>query len=437
MGNFDIGWKYALRRVTYSVALPAVLLASTAQASSIEQDFLFGANQHLGMGVAHGYKPEETLSMVKGMGFNAYREDVSWRVSDAVDYAGVAVQNDRLYAALTQEQSQPVLVMGSGPPLIERGLPVTEEDRVLFARHAGQVATLLRAAHPIYEIWNEWNLGSWNINRVHGKPEDYVALTRGATPEIKNADPQATVLVGAVGDDAHWAWTKAAVKAGLLQTGDALSVHIYNHCQPKATRNAEDMLWRLNDLHQAVLQDAKGGETNIYLTEFGWPTVDDKCGGVPESDVADNFARLLVGATAIPWLKGIWIYELKDEGTNDPDREMHFGIFQNDNREKPAACEIRETWTFIRKFQRPKETHPTKDLAAYIFSDGGPVRHLIAWASPSSPSDRSITLPQGARTMIPCGESETVRETSHEYALKTKPILVEIDEKDLQKVVYR
>jgi len=79
----------------------------------------------------------------------------------------------------------------------------------------------------------------------------------------------------------------------------------------------------------------KGPTTPIYVTELGWPTY-DKGDGVTSEVQAKFMARSIILLADDPQIKGVWIYELRDGGTDPNDKECHFGLLKNDGTPKPA-----------------------------------------------------------------------------------------------------
>jgi len=117
--------------------------------------------------------------------------------------------------------------------------------------------------------------------------------------------------------------------------------------QPIASTSAE-IIDRLTAFHRLVGQASGNPDFPIYITETGWTTASNKC-GVSEQAQADNTAQLILWAsTATRWLKGMWLYELKDSGKNPSELEDNFGLYRFDNSPKPVACAAQGAWAFVR-----------------------------------------------------------------------------------------
>ncbi|MFL5239918.1 MAG: hypothetical protein ACJ8EL_20450, partial [Rhizomicrobium sp.] len=223
--------------------------------------------------------------------------------------------------------------------------PTTDEARRRFADYAAAAAQSVASQQPIFELWNEWNLAG--KKQVEFSADNYLALAQATRPAVKRAAPDAPFVVGAIGDDPGWSWTKKMLQTGILRYADGASIHLYNFCMAPAKRSSAEIIDRLTTFHRLVGQASGNPDFPIYLTETGWTTAADKC-GVSEQVQADNTAQLiLLASTAARWLKGMWIYELKNSGRNPSELEDNFGLYGFDNSAKPVACAVRGVWAFI------------------------------------------------------------------------------------------
>lgn len=127
-----------------------------------------------------------------------------------------------------------------------------------------------------YEIWNEPNYIQFS-NPIN--PEAYAALLQAVYPVIKNLDPTATVVAGAVGATQTSAFTMDPVQfvqrmlaAGAGNYFDALSVHPYGEetaysgscptCPPTVLTPREQV---------ETIMDLLNGK-KVWVTEYGLPT---------------------------------------------------------------------------------------------------------------------------------------------------------------------
>ncbi len=289
--------------------------------------FELGVGTHFGQGRGD---PASTFEWMKSAEMRSFRDEIYW---DSVEHqTGVFEPNEnarkslQAYSDAKSAGINPVLILSYGNQLYDGGSqPYTAEGRAAFAAYAGWLVTQLKGKVVNFEIWNEWNSGFGTNPKVSfGNPVNYVKLARTSYNAIKSANPAAKVIVGALADDLNgWPWLTAAIKAGLLESADGVSVHLYNHSMPPSQAGASEVVNRLRTL-QTLLRASNGGKpVPIYVTETGWPTHVGS-GGVSEKVAAEQDARLLLEAQTVEDLAGIWWYDFADDGNKPYDREHRF-----------------------------------------------------------------------------------------------------------------
>ncbi|QIO98892.2 cellulase family glycosylhydrolase [Bradyrhizobium symbiodeficiens] len=315
--------------------------ACAQHAQPLDARFLLGVGTHQGLGgpvSARGYVPAENVAQIKQLGFNAFRDDFPWSDFEVGGRRmGFTPRLGRLEAQVKSGVARPLLILAFGHHLVPNSSPpTTDEARQRFADYAAAAAQSVVAQHPLFELWNEWNLASKKDAAF--SPENYLALAQVARPAVKRVAPNAPFLVGALGDDPGWTWTEKMLRTGILQHADGASIHLYNFCMGPSKRTSAEIIERLTAFHRLVAQASGNPDFPIYVTETGWTTASNKC-GVSEQAQADNTAQLILWAsTATRWLKGMWLYELKDSGKNPSELEDNFGLYRFDNSPKPVAC---------------------------------------------------------------------------------------------------
>ncbi|TCU78240.1 hypothetical protein EDE08_10119 [Bradyrhizobium sp. R2.2-H] len=325
--------------------------ACAQHAQPLDARFLLGVGTHQGLGgpvSARGYVPAENVAQIKQLGLNSFRDDFPWSdFETAGRRMGFTSRLGRLEAQVKSGVARPLLILAFGHHLVPNSSPpTTDEARQRFADYAAAAAQSVVAQHPLFELWNEWNMAAKKDAAF--SPENYLALAEAARPAVKRVAPNAPFLVGALGDDPGWTWTEKMLRTGILQYADGASIHLYNFCMGPSKRTSAEIIDRLTAFHRLVSQASGNADFPIYVTETGWTTATNKC-GVSEQAQADNTAQLILwAATAGRWLKGIWLYELKDSGRNPSELEDNFGLYRFDNSPKPVACAAQGAWAFIR-----------------------------------------------------------------------------------------
>ncbi|WP_298241335.1 cellulase family glycosylhydrolase [uncultured Bradyrhizobium sp.] len=389
--------------------ITSIALAVPACAQPLDARFLLGVGTHQGLGgpvSARGYVPAENVAQIKQLGLNAFRDDFPWSDFEVGGRRmGFTPRLGRLETQVKSGVARPLLILAFGHHLVPNSSPpTTDEARQRFADYAAAAAQSVVAQHPLFELWNEWNLASKKDAAF--SPENYLALAQAARPAVKRVAPNAPFLVGALGDDPGWTWTEKMLRTGILQYADGASIHLYNFCMGPSKRTSAEIIDRLTAFHRLVGQASGNPDYPIYVTETGWTTASNKC-GVNEQAQADNTAQLILWAsTATRWLKGMWLYELKDSGKNPSELEDNFGLYRFDNSPKPVACAAQGAWAFIRSSLSAER----RELASGVVSINATTASGSRLAVWSETPDRRYEIrlkgdQQGASFAMPCDQA--------------------------------
>ena len=298
-------------------------------------DFTLGLNSHRISG--------RDQPLLEDLGVGAPRLDLVWsevgRTDGSVD-TGSPVFQSILNAPKIIDR--PLIIMCYGHPTVGGGgRVVSASGRLGFQRYALNSIQTLQSRTRLLEIWNEWDvvgMGGAPKEEGHGRVEDYVTLLKETYPVIKKAYPSAVVLGGAVagiGDRENY--LPRALNLGLLDSLDGLVIHPYIYGAPDRSERLPEkgLSLRMKKVKGWLSKYPKGTTVPIYVTELGWPTYNEGDGVSP--DVQAMFmARSILLLANVPQVKGVWIYELRDGGTDPNDKECHFGLIERDGTPKPA-----------------------------------------------------------------------------------------------------
>jgi hypothetical protein len=351
-----------LRGIPFTTAALLLLFTTATAIEARSEEKYYGSGTHTGLGEQLGYEPTRTAEQLKNLRLNSFRDDVMWyRYSPQGAETPLGKGLQRLHTLLEARIGTPLLILNGGNPAVKgSNPPQTDQAREAFGEFARSVAVSTKPYNPIYEIWNEWDL-KWRrrapdtpllqTENPAFSPENYVKLAATAYKSIKSSS-NAKVLVGAVGGDPDWTWTRRAIRAGLLDHADGISVHIYNHCERPHDRSAENAI-KKTEAFRRVVQDTGGQrDIKVYVTEIGWPSFEGKC-SVPELEAASNTAQYILWSAATPWVGGVWVYELKNSGENKSEREHGFGIYNYQNLPKERTCAVQDAIKLARDMIDP------------------------------------------------------------------------------------
>lgn len=361
-----------------SVLLDPALLAPRAKPMTV------GVGVHFGIGGEYGYDPVRSAKAIDDMGFDSFRDDLSWR---GFDKAGIT---PKLAGFMNLTRARPLLILTAWNEDQPGGpVPLGAAARAAFADFGVKAARdMARRQAPMVEIGNEWNLGAardlprFTDEGRAGDPRsaaNYAPLAQAGVTAIRRSVPGAQILVGAAGIDPEWKWVSGVVRRGGLRGADGLSVHIYNQCEARTNdRTAAQALWQLDRLKQALVPSTVAKMPSVYVTEVGWPTA-TSCVVSPQLQAA-NMAQFLLWTSAMPWVRGVWLYQLKDQGQRPAEIEDNFGLYNYDYRPKPAACTTRESIQLIRSATRSRAIRVNAQVfLIHLATKNGP--RLLAWTA--------------------------------------------------------
>lgn len=214
-------------------------------------------------------------------------------------------------------------------------------DPTAYANFAAEVAERYSGEISSYEIWNEPN-GVIFYSPVSA--ESYTSVLQAAYTAIKEVDPDAIVLAGALGATTTIAGLSVSPQEFLEQmyaSGahgyfDAVSYHPYHYTLPFSaglgvTNSPLDQVLALN----AIMAANGDGALKIWATEYGHPTT--PVFGVSETVQASFLEDFLIAWSKLPFAGPAFVYSAQDVATGMLNHEANFGLFTDDGTPKPAA----------------------------------------------------------------------------------------------------
>lgn len=223
-------------------------------------------------------------------------------------------------------------------------------DPATFATFAKQAAERYNGKVATWEIWNEPNLV--NFFRPAPNADAYVQLLSAAAQAIRSVQPGAMILNGglapAVDDGTNIApttYVQQLYQRGAQQYFDALSVHPYSW--PALPSDASTQSWntfyRMRFMRDTMVQYGDSA-TEIWATEFGAPTgrASDAVSAQRQADIIrDGIAE----ARRLGYVDKVFVYTLRNHGTNLSDREQNFGLLEYNFTAKPSLAVVQSAAT--------------------------------------------------------------------------------------------
>lgn len=162
----------------------------------------------------------------------------------------------------------------------------TQKDSDRFIEYARFMVQHFKGRVKYYEIWNEPNAGE-NPGDCRGgvNVNDYVTLVKQVAPVIRQIDPEAKIVAGAVGPFQEYSrqWLRTMFDSGVAPFVDAVSWHAFSGDSPltdsgEYPRNQEAFYWRDYPATVESLWDyatARGFSGQFMVEETNWRTAND------------------------------------------------------------------------------------------------------------------------------------------------------------------
>lgn len=230
------------------------------------------------------WKIQRTLQMVREMGASWIVEFFPWAYYQAED-GSIDWEHPDLVVGHAHANGLKVIARIGYTPDWARppDSPLTYLDRNTyddFAAFAAAFAARYQGKVDYLIVGNEPNLSfEWGYRST--TPQDYVDLLRAVYPAVKAANPEMTVLAGALAptlepDGSPWAtndlvYLRAMYAVGAAEFFDGLAVHAYGLSFPATAEPDSQVLnFRRVELVRRIMVEAGDEDTPIYITEAGW-----------------------------------------------------------------------------------------------------------------------------------------------------------------------
>lgn len=291
------------------------------------------------------------LDQMQAMGVNNVRIMIPWAGVEfypgyynwsTVDYM-VNAADSRGMGVLGVLNSTPYWAVTPGTPPLS-GAPASP---AAYGDFAGLVAERYAGKVGAYEIWNEPNGQMFYAPKPD--PAGYTELLKAAYPEIKAADPDATVVggvTGAVVDYGDFTMNPVTFIEGVYDAGgadyfDALSFHPYLYSLPfsEGTPYPESPITQLERMRAEMVANGDADKL-IWASEYGQPTSE-----VDEATQAAYLRDMLTTWSDLGYTGPAFVWTLQDRATGSTDPEDTFGVIRSDGTWKPAAYVIRDLAT--------------------------------------------------------------------------------------------
>ncbi|MCR0999106.1 cellulase family glycosylhydrolase [Serratia rubidaea] len=377
--------KRALLSPVKKVLLAAGLVLSSSYLYA--QDFEVGINVHL-----RKYpKPTDNyLSLIEKAGFTSYRDGFLWGMVEPkpgkFSVTGDAKKEDKAYQTGKSEYNlNGLLVLGNGNGragyTADGGYPRTPEAIDAFAKYAYWTASRYKGKVKYYEVWNEWTVRTGiRNNESVPSPEIYAQLVKKTSEAVKRADPNAIVMAGSLNPltKKGLQWFDSLMKLGILDSLDGISLHPYSYKDNDlALRNPEDNLAAIDRFEQRV-KKFSNKSVPMYITEIGVPTYSG-VGGMTNDQAAQYAIKYTMLAKSRPYIRGVWWYDLIDDGDNPKVNEHRFGFYNRQEQPKAAAIAFGKIAEVVKAYKINNYNVSADNIISISMKEANNKNAMIYW----------------------------------------------------------
>ena len=351
-----------------AAAAPAAPAAAAAPAG-----FGYGVQVHAPGG------DQTSIDKVAGMRFNWVKQQVEWFRHEgsqgAYDFGGldnlVNQANGAGINVMLSVVKAPHWARPGNTDFSVEGPPANPQD---MANFMGAMAAHFRGRVKAYEIWNEQNLHyEWGNEPLSAAR--YAQLLCSVYGSVKANDPAAIVVSGALTptgvndgrlaiDDVNYLRQMMANGAGRCANGIGAHPSGYNNpatvragwtnpAEPSFKGHRSFFFRSTMEAYRAVLNQYGQGGKKIWVTEFGWASVEnlgagpaagyEYAGQNSEGEQAQYLKDAFSLGRSWGWVGPMFVWNLNFAPVAGPaDEKAAFGLVRNDWSERPAYAALRD-----------------------------------------------------------------------------------------------
>lgn len=290
--------------------------------------------------------PSELIDLMKKYKIQSLRTDYQWSNVEKKkgEYKAPNNNTEGVLQIARENGIESIVILDYGNKIYGFKKPLTTDEVESFSKYAAWTARHFKDKVTIYEVWNEWS----NRSSPGADSEDsaikYVTLVKSVSEAVKKEDPKAIIIAGSFNptDAIDLKWGKNLVRHGVLNYVDGLSIHPYSYWTKKSS-NPDLNIRSIDKAQREIMAISKRkNEIPFYITEVGIPTTDKKP-IYTQQEVASYATDFIKLARQREYIKGVWWYDLIDDGSDRNNKEHNFGLLTQDLKEKKAITAIKES----------------------------------------------------------------------------------------------
>ncbi|MBS0857095.1 MULTISPECIES: cellulase family glycosylhydrolase [unclassified Tatumella] len=295
---------------------------------------------YLGVGIHpenNRISASKTLYLIGKYKLNSLRMDYKWsqvELRKGVFNPPSEISDDVIEKAI-EKKITPIIILDYGNKIYNISKPVSDNDILLFTNYAVWVAQHFKNKNVIFEIWNEWDQSkprSYSQSEISAK--QYAKLIKAVYTAIKPINPRSIVIAGSFNPtkSEEIKFGKYLINKGVLNYVDGISIHTYNFNQNRILSYQENIN-RIDEFYKWM--ESKGETKPIYITEFGVSIYGNST--ITDKEVIDYAKSYVSLSKEKDYIRGVWWYDLINDGDDKMNGENNFGILNSNLEEKNIA----------------------------------------------------------------------------------------------------
>lgn len=282
--------------------------------------------------------PQKYKRLLDGFGFNSFRTDYHWSNIERKKYVyKVPTSNDEVTINYLGDVGvKPIIILGYSNPNYTDGKPVLKTQVDGFCNFAAWTVNHFHKVNAIYEIWNEWSIDKKNMINSHSlySAQKYYDLVKDCSIKMRGIDPDVKIIAGSFNPNRSddFEWGVMLFKLGIDKYISGVSIHQYDFSSPSGLNASKDIN-SLVSFDRKISQIIGNGNTYpMYITEVGVPTY--KKLDYSPADVGRYANEYISLAKQNGFIKGVWWYDLINDGTSFINGEDNFGLLYHNLKGK-------------------------------------------------------------------------------------------------------
>lgn len=321
-------------------------------------EFALGAIVHF---PRHSGQLDSVYQLYSQSGFNTFRDEFEWAWIERekgryhLDGQDLSGPLEIFNSESAKIDSYPLFLLDYGNPLYWRTDTEDLSNPDVFARFTNgfiEYTRFMMKSMPnvrMFEVWNEWNINAHlcdsgcpkNIDDIN-QGSFYGQFLKKVSAFIKEERPEAVVLsqglaYGKKSGGPDNRFLIDSLNVGSVEYLDGVALHPYMFLDTGPERVYSYLVSTRRQLYKEV-PDYKFRPLPFYITEMGWPTSQGTGYGhniteLQQSNLIERFSLLV---KTLSYVKGLWLYDLVDDGLDETDNENNFGLVHTNLTTKPA-----------------------------------------------------------------------------------------------------